>query len=71
MTVADNGSGIDEKTHRNIFTAHNTSKPYGTGLGLWLSYGIAKKHGGINCRSSVVYRKSGTLSDYPYQLESD
>lgn len=61
VTVADNGSGIDEKVYKNIFTAHNTSKPDGTGLGLWLSHSIAKKHGGcINCRSSVVYGKSGT-----------
>ena len=61
VTVADNGSGIEEKIYKNIFTAHNTSKPNGTGLGLWLSHGLAKKHGGcINCRSSVVYGKSGT-----------
>ncbi len=61
MTVSDNGSGIEERVYKNIFAAHNTSKSDGTGLGLWLSHGIAKKHGGsINCRSSVGYGKSGT-----------
>lgn len=61
VIVADNGSGIEEKVYANIFTAHNTSKSHGTGLGLWLSHGIAKKHGGcVSCRSSVVFGKSGS-----------
>jgi len=61
VTVADNGSGIEERIYKNIFTPHNTSKAHGTGLGLWLSRGIAAKHGGcIGCRSSVNPQKSGT-----------
>ena len=61
ITVADNGKGIEEKIYKSIFSAHNTSKSTGTGLGLWLSHGIAEKHGGaIRCRSSVLSRKHGT-----------
>jgi signal transduction histidine kinase len=61
VTVADNGSGMDERIYKNIFTPHNTSKAHGTGLGIWLSRGIAEKHGGcIGCRSSAVPGKSGT-----------
>lgn len=61
ITVADNGTGIEEKIQNKIFTPHITSKSHGTGLGLWLSQGIARQHGGyITCRSSVVYGKSGT-----------
>jgi signal transduction histidine kinase len=61
ITVADNGSGMEPGIYKNIFQAHNTSKSYGTGLGLWLSHGIAKKHqGSMACRSSVARGKSGT-----------
>ena len=61
ITVADNGKGIEEKIYKNIFSPHNTSKPHGTGLGLWLSQSIAKKHGGrIHCRSSVARGINGT-----------
>jgi len=61
ITVADNGKGIEENIYKSMFSAHNTSKSTGTGLGLWLSRGIAEKHGGvIRCRSTVVSAKHGT-----------
>jgi len=61
VTIADNGRGMEDSVYKNIFTPHNTSKAHGTGLGLWLSRGIAEKHGGcIGCRSSTVPGKSGT-----------
>jgi signal transduction histidine kinase len=61
ITIADNGSGIDPSVYSNLFQAHNTSKTNGTGLGLWLSHGIAKKHNGaISCRSSVRPMRNGT-----------
>ncbi len=46
--VLDHGSGISEQQAKNIFDPFFTSKPVGqgTGLGLYISYGIAQDMGG-------------------------
>lgn len=47
IEVADNGAGIPEAALPNLFQPFFSTKgEHGTGLGLWVSQGIIRKHGG-------------------------
>lgn len=62
LTVADNGSGVPPHMHTTLFEPHATSKVNGSGLGLWLSERILKRHRGtIRMRTSCASGKSGTV----------
>jgi two-component system CheB/CheR fusion protein len=63
VTVADNGSGIQQADLTRIFEPfYSTKGDSGTGLGLWLSHGIVQKHeGSIRVRSRTTAGSSGTV----------
>ncbi len=65
ITVKDNGSGIDEENINKIFDPYFSTKDKatgsGSGLGLYVAYGIIKAHGGHIEVSSKV--NSGTAFD--------
>lgn len=54
IVISDTGCGIPEEDLSRIFDPFYTTKARGSGLGLAVSYGIIKKHGGdIEVRSAV------------------
>jgi signal transduction histidine kinase len=66
VRIIDNGHGIRDEDLEHIFEPFFTTKPEekGTGLGLFVSYGIISKYGGtIDCVSRLAdsrNRTSGT-----------
>jgi len=66
VKVSDTGHGIEEKDQARIFDPFFTTKPTGegTGLGLSVSYGIVKNHGG----DILVESKAGKGSTFTVVL---
>jgi PAS domain S-box-containing protein len=62
VTIMDNGSGINREQMKKIFEPfYTTKKDLGTGLGLWLTENLVRKHHGtIRVRSTSDSQRSGT-----------
>jgi PAS domain S-box-containing protein len=67
ISVADTGTGMDEKTREKLFEPFFTTKEVGkgTGLGLSIAYGIIKQHGGYITAESVEGRGSAFRVYFP------
>lgn len=63
ITVSDNGCGIRPENLKRLFQPFfSTKHEEGTGLGLWVSYGIVTQHGGsIRVRSRIEQPARGTV----------
>lgn len=63
LNIADNGSGMDEKTASKIFEPYYTTKATGTGLGLTMVYKIVKEFkGDIDVKSVKNHGTVFTIS---------
>ncbi len=65
VTLADTGPGMSEAVQQKIFNPFFTTKSSGTGLGLSVSYGIIRAHGGMITVSSASGRGAEFLVELP------
>jgi two-component system NtrC family sensor kinase len=67
LVIRDNGTGIPQGILDKIFDPFFTSKPasQGSGLGLSISYGIIKNHGGIFRVNSILNKYTEMIIEIP------
>ncbi|HYD32857.1 MAG TPA: ATP-binding protein [Azospirillaceae bacterium] len=67
LSVRDNGPGIPAEALGKLFDPFFTTKPVGkgTGLGLWVSYEIARDHGGVIEAHNLAQGGAGFILKLP------
>ncbi|MBT7064879.1 MAG: hypothetical protein HN919_01125 [Verrucomicrobia bacterium] len=67
LTIEDNGQGITEAVRQHMFDPFFTTKPRdkGTGMGLSVSHGIIKDHGGELSMESETGKWTRFMMDLP------
>lgn len=71
LTVKDNGRGIPDEIRDRVFEPFFTSKPGGSGLGLYLVREIALASGGTMSLSSAPGRGTSVSIRWPARVPSD
>ncbi|WP_353685085.1 ATP-binding protein [Thermodesulfovibrio sp. 3907-1M] len=71
ISIKDNGHGIPKDKLKHIFEPFYTTKKKGTGLGLYISYGIIKKLGGEIYVSSEVGKGTIFTIEIPINPEME
>ncbi len=73
IRFTDDGPGIPEEIKESIFEPFYTTKKEGegTGLGLFITYGIVEKHGGLIRVDSAVGKGSTFVINLPYKEEQE
>jgi len=64
VKVKDNGCGISKDRLNAIFEPYQTTKDFGTGLGLTIVYRIIKEHGG----TIVVNSRKGSWTEFKFSI---
>ncbi len=67
IQVEDHGSGIAAETLKTLFEPFTTTKPGGSGLGLYISHDIVKRHGGRLAVSSEPGRGTTFTVELPLE----
>jgi CheY-like chemotaxis protein/two-component sensor histidine kinase len=72
ISISDTGKGMSEAVKKNIFDPFfTTRRPEGAGLGMSVSHGIIKKHGGKIEVESAVGRGSTFTLQFPAATNTD
>jgi len=65
VKVADNGPGMSEELQKRVLEPFETTKPQGTGLGLFIAVRIVKEHGGTLELHSTEGRGTTFIMTFP------
>jgi len=66
LSVSDNGQGVSDIHRDRLFEPHFTTKPDGSGIGLFISYGIVREH-----RGALLYEGGSDGAVFTVLLKRD